>query len=76
MPTIPGSTGAVTEDEAADFLAGLGDGGAIMLKAVAGGGGRGTRAVQDAAELAETFARWQAIAYAPPAAPGSRRRST
>ena len=57
VPTIPGIDGAVTQEQAADFLAGLGAGGAIMLKALAGGGGRGTRAVQDTAELAETFER-------------------
>ena len=62
VPTIPGSDRAVTEAEAAEFLAGLGEGGAIMLKAVAGGGGRGTRAVQDPAELTETFARCQSEA--------------
>ena len=57
VPTIPGIDGAVTQEQAAEFLAGLGVGGAIMLKALAGGGGRGTRAVQDPAELAETFER-------------------
>ena len=57
VPTIPGIDGAVTQEQAADFLAGLGAGGAVMLKALAGGGGRGTRAVQDAGELAETFER-------------------
>ena len=57
VPTIPGIDGAVTQEQAADFLAGLGAGGAIMLKALAGGGGRGTRAVQDPADLAETFER-------------------
>ena len=57
VPTIPGIDGAVTQEQAADFLDSLGPGGAIMLKAVAGGGGRGTRAVQDPADLAETFER-------------------
>ena len=57
VPTIPGIDGAVTQEQAAEFLAGLGVGGAVMLKALAGGGGRGTRAVQDTAELAETFER-------------------
>ena len=57
VPTIPGIDRAVSLDEARAFLESLGEGGAIMLKALAGGGGRGTRAVQDPAELAETFER-------------------
>ena len=57
VPTIPGIDRAVSLDEARAFLESLGAGGAIMLKALAGGGGRGTRAVQDASELAETFER-------------------
>ena len=48
VPTIPGIDRAVSLDEARAFLESLGPDGAVMLKALAGGGGRGTRAVQDA----------------------------
>ena len=43
VPLLAGTSAAVTMEEARDFLAGLGPGGAVMLKAVAGGGGRGMR---------------------------------
>src|SRR3984957_6722926 len=42
-PVLPGSVGAVTLQQAEGFLAGLAAGGAVMLKAPAGGGGRGMR---------------------------------
>src|ERR1700760_998958 len=45
VPLLAGTSAAVTLEEARDFLAGLGPGGAVMLKAVAGGGGRGLRPV-------------------------------
>jgi len=54
VPLVPGINQAVTLDQAADFLA---EHGSVMLKALAGGGGRGMRAVDDAAQLAEAFAR-------------------
>jgi hypothetical protein len=44
-------------EQAADFLAALGDGGAMLIKAVAGGGGRGMRVVRSAADLGAAFAR-------------------
>ena len=44
-------------EEAEAFLASLGDGGAVMLKALAGGGGRGMRPVTSRAELPEAFER-------------------
>ncbi len=52
-----GTFGPTTLEEARAFFEGLGAGGAVMLKAVAGGGGRGMRAVRDASDLAEAFAR-------------------
>ncbi|MFN3769267.1 MAG: carboxyl transferase domain-containing protein [Ectopseudomonas guguanensis] len=54
VPLVPGINQAVTLEQAADFLA---EHGSVMLKALAGGGGRGMRAVDDAAQLAEAFAR-------------------
>jgi acetyl/propionyl-CoA carboxylase alpha subunit len=57
VPLLAGSSAPVTAAEARDFLAGLGAGGAVMLKAVAGGGGRGMRPVTALADLEEAFAR-------------------
>jgi acetyl/propionyl-CoA carboxylase alpha subunit/acetyl-CoA carboxylase carboxyltransferase component len=54
---LPGTRRVTTLDEAAAFLAGLGAGGAVMLKALAGGGGRGMRPVSDPADLAQAFER-------------------
>lgn len=51
IPIIPG-TGVLTLKEAQTFL---GKQGAVMLKAVAGGGGRGMRAVRKADELDAAF---------------------
>jgi acetyl/propionyl-CoA carboxylase alpha subunit/acetyl-CoA carboxylase carboxyltransferase component len=56
-PVLPGSLGSATLEEAERFLVGLGDGGAIMLKAVAGGGGRGIREVHALADLPQAFER-------------------
>ncbi|HYG27931.1 MAG TPA: carboxyl transferase domain-containing protein [Caulobacteraceae bacterium] len=52
VATVPG-TGAVTLKEAQAFLAAHG---AVMIKAIAGGGGRGMRAVRKAEELEPAFA--------------------
>ncbi|HEY2708290.1 MAG TPA: carboxyl transferase domain-containing protein [Caulobacteraceae bacterium] len=57
IPTLPGTQGATSLDEARAFLASLGDGGAVMLKAMAGGGGRGIRPVTRLEDLAEAFER-------------------
>src|SRR5271165_229804 len=56
-PLLPGSSGPVTVAQAERFLAGLGTGGAVMLKAVAGGGGRGMREVREPKEMAGAFER-------------------
>ena len=45
IPILPGTAGPTSDAEAAAFLASLGEGGALMVKAVAGGGGRGMRPV-------------------------------
>ena len=51
VAVIEGSDEAVTLQEAHEFFESLGDDGAIMLKAVAGGGGRGSRAVTHVNDL-------------------------
>ncbi|HEX7955021.1 MAG TPA: carboxyl transferase domain-containing protein [Burkholderiales bacterium] len=45
VPVLPGTDGPTSLDEARAFLQSLGAGGAIMIKAIAGGGGRGIRPV-------------------------------
>lgn len=54
VPTVPGSDGRVTDVEAAEAIAGQ-IGFPVMIKAAAGGGGRGIRIVQSLAELREQF---------------------
>jgi acetyl/propionyl-CoA carboxylase alpha subunit/acetyl-CoA carboxylase carboxyltransferase component len=57
VPLLKGISRAVTLEEARAFLESLGAGGAVMLKAVAGGGGRGMRPVLSLAGLEQAFAR-------------------
>ncbi|HBX54159.1 carboxyl transferase domain-containing protein [Pseudomonas sp. UBA2684] len=64
VPLVQGINHAVSLIEARDFLHRLGPGAAVMLKALAGGGGRGMRAVFDEAELAHAFTRCQSEARA------------
>jgi acetyl/propionyl-CoA carboxylase alpha subunit/acetyl-CoA carboxylase carboxyltransferase component len=64
IPVIEGTTGSTTLDDAKAFFASLGAGGAVMIKAVAGGGGRGMRIVEDASKLQEAYARCQSEAKA------------
>lgn len=54
IPVLPGTDGPTTAEQARAFLA---EHGAMMLKALAGGGGRGMRPVRDPAELDEAFQR-------------------
>src|SRR5258708_7451071 len=56
-PVLPGSVGAATLEEAERFLEALGAGGAVRLKAVAGGGGRGMREVRAPADMAAAYER-------------------
>jgi acetyl/propionyl-CoA carboxylase alpha subunit len=57
VPVLPGLDHAVTFEEAKAFLESLGSGGAVMLKALAGGGGRGMRPVERISDLGEAFER-------------------
>lgn len=57
VPTLPGTVAPTSLEEAQAFLASLGPDGAVMVKAVAGGGGRGMRPVTDPADLAEAYER-------------------
>lgn len=63
VPTVPGSEGVVSSlDEALTHAAGMGY--PLMIKAAAGGGGRGIRVVQDEAELRAQMPQAQAEAQA------------
>ena len=63
VPVLRGLDRAVSLAEAQAFFASL-NGGAMIVKAVAGGGGRGTRVVEDAAELENAFERCRSEAQA------------
>src|SRR5258707_1198566 len=56
-PVLPGSVGAATLEDAERFFSSLRAGSAVMLKAVAGGGGRGMRAVHALADMAGAYER-------------------
>lgn len=64
IPIIEGTGGPTTLDQTKAFFASLGAGGAVMIKAIAGGGGRGMRIVDDAEKLEEAYARCQSEAKA------------
>ena len=64
MPTLPGTAAPTTLEEARAFMAGLGADAAVMVKAVAGGGGRGMRPVLAADDLEEAFVRCRSEATA------------
>jgi acetyl/propionyl-CoA carboxylase alpha subunit/acetyl-CoA carboxylase carboxyltransferase component len=57
VPVLPGSDGPTTVEAARDFLASLGSGASLVIKAVAGGGGRGLRMVDRVEDVADAFAR-------------------
>ncbi|MEA1942508.1 MAG: carboxyl transferase domain-containing protein [Pseudomonadota bacterium] len=64
VPVPAGLGGPVGVEEARAFLESLGPDGAVMLKAIAGGGGRGTRPVRDAGDLETALKTCQAEAQA------------
>ena len=64
VPVVRGIDHAVTVDEAAAFFAELGAGRGMMIKAVGGGGGRGSRMVSSAGDVAASFERCRAEAQA------------
>ncbi|WFU41532.1 carboxyl transferase domain-containing protein [Bradyrhizobium sp. CB82] len=64
VPVPKGTTGALTLDDARAFYASLGPQGAMMIKAVAGGGGRGMRPVLTQDALADAFERCRSEAKA------------
>ncbi|MCY3622742.1 MAG: carbamoyl-phosphate synthase large subunit [Gammaproteobacteria bacterium] len=64
VPVIRGIDHPVSVDEAAAFFDVLGEGRGMMIKAVGGGGGRGSRRVAHAGEVAATYERCRAEALA------------
>lgn len=64
VPIIAGTGGPSSLEEITAFFESLGKGAAIVIKAMAGGGGRGMRVVENAADLAEAYARCQSEAKA------------
>src|ERR1700751_232045 len=59
VPVLAGTTGATSLERAREFLSSLGPGGSMMIKAVAGGGGRGIREVRNLDEIEEAYKRCQ-----------------
>lgn len=62
VPVMKGTSEPTSLEHARAFLTSLGDGGAMMIKAVAGGGGRGMRAVLHPQEVEEAYTRCQSEA--------------
>ncbi|WP_257178197.1 MULTISPECIES: carboxyl transferase domain-containing protein [Bradyrhizobium] len=64
VPIIAGTSGPSSLEEITAFFTSLGSNAAIVIKAMAGGGGRGMRVVENASDLAEAYARCQSEARA------------
>src|SRR5262249_20354873 len=64
VPIIEGTSGPTSLAEAKAFFSSLGPGAAVVIKAIAGGGGRGMRIVSDRSGIEEAFARCQSEAKA------------
>ncbi|MCT7948637.1 acetyl-CoA carboxylase biotin carboxylase subunit [Ancylothrix sp. C2] len=69
VPTVPGSEGLLTDEKEALEIAGK-IGYPVMIKATAGGGGRGMRLVKESSELPKLFAAAQGEAEAAFGNPG------
>lgn len=57
IPVLAGTFCPTTLEDAKAFLASLSDGASVMVKAIAGGGGRGMRVASTVAELEEAYSR-------------------
>lgn len=57
VPVLPGYSHRISLEEAHEFFESMGSKAAVMLKAIAGGGGRGMRPVYDIENLDEAFER-------------------
>ena len=57
LPCLEGTAAATSLAEAESFLESLGEGGAILIKALSGGGGRGMRVVRSLSELPRAWKR-------------------
>jgi acetyl/propionyl-CoA carboxylase alpha subunit/acetyl-CoA carboxylase carboxyltransferase component len=64
VPTPRGTGPGTTLDDARAFLASLGEGAAVMVKAVSGGGGRGMRPANSPTDLADAWTRCASEAQA------------
>ncbi len=64
MPVTPGTSADTSLEEAQAFRQSLGADATVIVKAIAGGGGRGMRIVRPGDDLAEAFKRCQAEATA------------
>jgi acetyl/propionyl-CoA carboxylase alpha subunit/acetyl-CoA carboxylase carboxyltransferase component len=64
VPVLPATEGPTDPAQAGAFLASLGAGGAIVIKAVGGGGGRGMRVVERAGDVESAHARCRSEASA------------
>src|SRR5208282_5519566 len=64
IAVMPGTSRATSLEDAKSFFTSLGGGGSIMIKAVAGGGGRGMRIVHHLNEIEEAYKRCQSEARA------------
>lgn len=64
VPILRGHDESVSIEQASEFFQSLGSNGSMIIKAIAGGGGRGTRTVRSIDELEEAYARCQSEAQA------------
>ncbi|MGI8550902.1 MAG: carboxyl transferase domain-containing protein [Dehalococcoidia bacterium] len=64
VPVLPGTRKPTSLEEARDFFRSLPDGEAMIIKAIAGGGGRGMRVVERLDQLEDAYARAQSEARA------------